>query len=179
MVRNLRVTVMMLTIIGLGLATGCGKEEAAKTQVSPTPAALSGDWQTRLPPQFAGLTLKDGGNCSLDTVNGALAGAGPISVKSGGSVAMVGWEVADLQAGGLGTSLGVQLNAATPYFIAAEAFVRPGLGAALKNPALDGGGLKVDPTSLNVPAGDYRVLFLAQSDSQLLRCDTGRTLRVQ
>jgi hypothetical protein len=33
-------------------------------------------------------------------------------------------------------------------------------------------------TQLNVPAGDYRVFFLIQSDREVLRCDTGRNLRV-
>ena len=179
MLANIRLTAVWLIVIMKGLSAGCGKEETATPQVSSAPAALPGNWQTALPPKFAGLTLKDGGSCSLDTVNGALAGPGPIPVKSGASVAMVGWEVANLQAGILGTSVGIQLNAATPYSIAAETFVRPGLGAALKNPALDGGGLKLDSTALNVPAGDYRVLFLAQSDNQLFRCDTGRTLRIE
>lgn len=175
---NIGLIAVLLTI-AIGLTTSCGKEETTTTQASPTPAPLSGNWQTALPSKFAGLTLKDGGSCSLDSVNGALAGAAPIPVKSGASVAMVGWAVANMEAGILGTSLGIQLNGATPYFVAAESFVRPGLGAALKHPSLDGGGLKLDPSALNVPAGDYRVLFLAQSDNQLFRCDTGRALHVE
>jgi hypothetical protein len=95
-------------------------------------------------------------------------------------VSLAGWTVADLKAGRLGSGVGIQLNAATPYFIVGDSYSRPGLGAALKgSTSLDGGGLKLDATPLNVPAGDYRILFLVQSDHDLLRCDTGRSLHVQ
>lgn len=175
MVMNVRLIAISLMLIVILFAVGCGKQE---TERSATPT-LAGNWQTSLPAKFAGLSLKDGGSCFLDTVNGVAAGPGPIAIKSGAPIAMVGWDVPNLEAGTLGISFGIQLNAPTPYFSGAEGFVRPGLGAALKNPALDGGGFKLDSTPLNVPAGDYRVLFFAQSRSDLLRCDTGRTLRVE
>jgi hypothetical protein len=175
---NLRVVTILLTAITVLFSVGCGKPDGGATQVS-APPTLPGNWVTSLPPQFAGLSLKDGGSCFLDTVNGVAASSNPIPIKSGAPIAMVGWDVANLEAGTLGTLFGIQLNAPTPYFIAAEGFVRPGLGAALKNPALDGGGFKLDSTPLNVPAGDYRVLFFTQSGNSLLRCDTGRSLRVE
>jgi hypothetical protein len=131
-----------------------------------------------MPAKFAGLAAADGGTCFLDGVNDAVPPTGPILVKSGSPLSLVGWAV-DLKAGRLGSALGIELNAATPYFIAADSFTRPGLGTALKNPSLDGGGLKLDATPLNVPAGDYRLLFLIQSNSGLLLCDTGHALRVQ
>jgi hypothetical protein len=177
MVPNVRFIAIPLTAIAILFSVGCGKQETAP-QVSATPA-LAGNWQASLPGKFAALSLKDGGSCFLDTVNGVAASSSPIGIKSGAPIAMVGWDVPNLEAGTLGTSFGIQLNAPTPYFIAAEGFVRPGLGAALKNPVLDGGGFKLDSTPLNVPAGDYRVLFLAQSGTDLLRCDTGRTLRIE
>lgn len=176
---TIRLITIIIMTMAVGLLTGCGKEDTATTQVSAASAVQAGNWTTALPPKFAGLALKDGGNCSLDTVNGALAGTGAIPIKSGASVSMVGWEVANLQADVVGTSFGIQLNGAASYSIPADSFVRPGLGAALKKPGLDGGGLKLDSTILNVPAGDYRVLFLARSDDQLLRCDTGRTVHIE
>lgn len=177
MIVIVRFIAISLTAIAILFSIGCGKQENA-SPVSATPAS-AGSWQTSLPGKFAGFSLKDGGSCFLDTVNGAAAGSSPIAIKSGAPIAMVGWDVANLETGTLGTSFGIQLNAATPYFIAAEGFVRPGLGVALKNPALDGAGFKLDSTTLNVPAGDYRILFFAQSGIDLLRCDTGRTLRIE
>ena len=171
----IRISLMVLAI---GFSVGCGKEEPAASQPSLTPP-LTGNWQATMPAKFAGLSVKDGGACYLDAVNAGAIGDGPFLIKSGSQLSLAGWAVADLKAGRLGSAVGVQLHAATPYFIAAESYVRPGLGAALKSPALEGGGFKLDATPLNVPAGDYRVLFLIQSDHDLLRCDTGRTLRVQ
>jgi hypothetical protein len=132
-----------------------------------------------MPAKFAGATVKDGGTCYLDDINDQVNPEGPVLIRSGAPVWMGGWAVADLKAGRLGSGVGVQLNAPIPYYVVGDSYSRPGLGAALKNPSLDGGGLKLDPTALNVPAGDYRVLFLIQSDHDLLRCDTARTLRVQ
>jgi len=162
----------------VGFSTGCGNKESAAPQAAQTPTP-AGNWQTTMPAKFAGLTAKDGGACFLDAVNGPAAGPGPILIKSLSPMSLAGWAV-DLKAGRLGSALGIQLNGATPYYIAADGYPRPGLGAALKSsPSLDGGGLKLDATPLNVPAGDYRVVFLIQSDNDLLRCDTGHTLRVE
>lgn len=174
---NRCLVTISLVILTIGFSVGCGKDELAGSQ-PPQTSVLSGNWQAVTSGKFAGLTVSDAGACFLDAVNGA-TGDGPFLVKSGSRVSLAGWAV-DLKAGRLGTNLGIQLNSASSYFISADSYSRPGLGAALKSsPALDGGGLKLDATPLNVPAGDYRVLFLIQSDAALLRCDTGRTLRVQ
>jgi hypothetical protein len=54
------------------------------------------------------------------------------------------------------------------------------LGAALKgSSSLDSGGLKLDSTPLNVPAGQYNVRFLIKSGGDMVRCDTGRILSIQ
>lgn len=177
---NNRFVMISLMALMVGFSVGCGKEEPAASQSSPTPA-LPGNWQTAMPGNFAGLTPKDGGACYLDAVNGAPVGDVPLVIKSGSPAGLAGWAVADLKAGRLGSGVGIQLSVATPYFIVADRYARPGLGAALKSsPSLDGGsGLKLETTPLNVPPGDYRVFFLIQSDHDLLRCDTARTLRVQ
>jgi hypothetical protein len=125
------------------------------------------------------LTLKDGGTCYLDAFGDGKIGDAPIPASSQAPVWVAGWAVADLNGGRLGDALGVELKAATSYFLAADSYVRPGLGAALKHPSLDGGGLKIDPTPLNVPAGDYGLFFLIQDNRDLLRCDTSRTVRIQ
>jgi hypothetical protein len=177
MLANVRLVTIQLLAIAVFFSVGCGKQESAP-QVSAGPA-LPGNWQTSMPAKFTGLAPKDGGACYLDAINGGIVGEVPVSVKSGSSLAMAGWAVADVKAGRIGSALGIQLNGPTPYFIAAEGYPRPGLSAALKSSSLDGGGLKLDPTPLNVPVGDYRIIFLAQSDNDLLRCDTLRTLHIE
>ena len=176
---NICLIAILLMMIAVGLSTGCGKEETATTQGSATQAALPGNWKAALPANVTGLTVKDGGACYLDMVNNDAPGNAPILVRSGLPMSLAGWVVADQTAGHTGSALWVQLNAVAPYFITADGYQRPGLGAALKNPALDAGGLKLDPSALNVPAGAYEVLFLAQSGNELVRCDTHHALRVQ
>ncbi|MBV9508065.1 MAG: hypothetical protein JO323_23990 [Acidobacteriia bacterium] len=159
------------------LTVNCGKQESATAPPAEASAA-AGPWQQSMPAEFAGLTVKDGGACYLDVVNGADA-ANPPRIRPNSMIALAGWAVADPKAGRSGGGVGIQLNSSTPFFIVADRYNRPGLGTALKSSsALDGGGIKLDPTQLNLPAGDYRVIFLIQSDRELLRCDTGRSLRV-
>jgi hypothetical protein len=181
MQRSGGLVALSLFLVLAGLCASCGKQEPAQSSTSAapspaSPAAWRNTWQPSPPP---GLTIKDGGACFFDALNGAALADGPIRVKSGAPLSLAGWAVADLKAGRLGSAVGIQLNAPAPYFIAADAYVRPGLGAALKNSSLDGGGLRLNTTPLDVPAGDYRVLFLVQSYGELLRCDTGRVLRVE
>lgn len=163
------------------LLGGCTREQpAASPQAQSTPApAQSGGWQPVLPANLASLAIKDGGACYLDALNGAVIENGPIRMKAGTPVSLAGWAAADLKLGTVGSALAVQLNSAAPYFAAAMAYQRTGLGAALKNQALDAGGFRLDTLPMNVPAGNYRILFLIQSGSDLLRCDTGRDLVVE
>ncbi|HEY4088568.1 MAG TPA: hypothetical protein VGM43_21710 [Bryobacteraceae bacterium] len=176
---NSRREAVSLVILGAGALTSCGKQETAP-EAAPQAAPIAANWKSALPAEFATLTMKDGGVCYLDALNGSAIADGPVRVKSGSPTAFAGWGVADVKTGRVGTSVGIVLNSATPYYIAARAYVRAGLGAALKGAhSLDSGGLKLDATPLNVPAGDYRVLFLMQSDHNLLRCDTGHTLQVE
>jgi hypothetical protein len=175
---NRFVAVLAMPLM-VGFCGGCGKQEQAPSQVAQAPN-LAGNWQALMLEKLAGSAVKDGGACYLDAFNGTTIGNGPIVVKSVSPASFAGWAVADLKGGRAGSSVGIQLNAAKPYFISAVRYKRPGLGAALKGrPSLDDGGLKLDATPLNVPPGDYRVLFLIQSDLNVLRCDTGRTLRVE
>jgi hypothetical protein len=175
---NSRLITILSMALMVGFSVGCGKEEPTASQSSPTPA-LAGNWQPTMPARFAGLTVRDGGTCYLDLINNLVNPDAPVPIKSGAPVFMGGWAVADVKAGRLATAVGVQLDAATPYFIVADSYVRRGLGAALKSPSLEGGGLKLDPTALNVPPGDYRVFFLLQSDHDLLRCNTARRIHVE
>lgn len=163
------------------LLVGCSQPQApapAAVQDSSAPATAVG-WEPALPSSLSSLTVKDGGACFLDAINGAAIPPGPIRLKAGTPVGLAGWAAADLKAGKVGSALAVQLHSANPYFALAEGYARPGLGAALKNPALDAGGLRLNPLPLNPPAGDYRVLFLMQSGTDLLRCDTGRNIEIQ
>jgi hypothetical protein len=175
--RTRRIATLVISLMAAALSMSCGKQESA-TAPPAQASAPAGPWQHSMPPKFAGLTVNDGGACYLDAVNGADA-ANPPGAASNSTVAMAGWAVADLKAGRTGSDVGIQLDSKATYFIAADRYNRPGLGTALKSSsAVDGGGLKLDPTQLNLPSGDYRVFFLIQSDRELLRCDTGRNLKV-
>src|ERR1039458_10271170 len=129
---NSRFVTISLMALMMGFSVGCGKQEPATPQASQAPA-LPGNWQAAMPGKFAGLTAKDGGTCYLDAVNGALVGDVPFVIKSGSPAGLAGWAVADLKAGRLGSGVGIQLSIATPYFIVADSYARPGLGAALKS----------------------------------------------
>jgi hypothetical protein len=166
--------------VAAGILAGCAKEQKEASQAaSEVASASAAGWQSALPPALAAFAVKDGGACYLDAIDGAPIASNPIRIKSGSPVAMAGWAVADLKAGVLGRSVGIQLNAATSYSIPAASYEREGLGEALKKPSLGGGGLMLNSTPLSIPAGYYRVLFLVQSGSDLLRCDTGRDILVE
>jgi hypothetical protein len=168
-----------LTIFGVAVLINCGKQET-KLAEPPQAVTVAGNWKPALPPEFAAFPMKDGGACYLDALNGSAIADKRLRIKSDAPTSFAGWAVANMKTGQVGTAVGIALHSATPYYIAAQAYVRTGLGAALKGgPSLDNGGLKLDATPLNVPAGDYRVLFLIQSDRELLRCDTGNTLQVR
>lgn len=150
---------------------------AASAQDRPTAARLT--FSQSLPASLVALKPRGGGACFLDAINFAAIGEKPVVVKAGSEVSMGGWAVAEASPGKLGTSPMVQLRGRQTYYVRAEAYVRPGLGRALGNPSLDGGGLKIAGATLTVPADDYRVAFLVQSGAELLICDTGRQLRVE
>jgi hypothetical protein len=161
------------------LVAGCGKEEKKSTEAAgAAPGAGSSAWQATLPAQFSRLMPKDGGMCALDFVAGTLAKGEPIRIASRSPASFEGWAIVDV--GRVGRAVGIQLKAATPYFVVAQPYHRPGLGAALGGtPGLDEGGVKLDAIPLAVTPGDYRVFFLMQSDSTLLQCDTRQTLHVE
>lgn len=179
-----KMNIFNLAILGafVFVVSGCEKEPSVSTTKIETnvPKIVSiNEFRPSLPDSLASLTIKDGGACYLDAVNFAPLGEKPVDLKSGGLVALGGWAVADLKAAKLPTALAVQLNGKQPYFASAEAYSRPGLGKALGNDSLDAGGLKIESIALNIPYGQYRVLFLMQSGSDLLRCDTGRTVNIE
>ena len=175
--------ILLLSYLGSRLAAGrrSNRQSRRKRLLRPESGTR------RCPAKFAGLTVKDGGACYLDAVDGAGIGTGPIPVKSGTPVSLAGWAVADLKAERSRGAVGIQLNPtalygirSVPYFVSADTYTRPGLGAALKSSSsLDSSGLKLDAATLSVPGGEYRILFLIQSDHDLLRCDTGRTLHAE
>ena len=167
-------------LVSAALAVSCGRQEPGPQPVRQNPAP-AGKWQPTMPSSFSGLKVREGGQCYLDVINGASVGAAPTPVKSGSVMSLAGWAVADTQSGQAGSAAGVQLiSAGSSYSAPAASYARPGLGAALKGPSsLDSGGLKLDSTTLNVPAGQYSVRFLVQSDGEMVRCDTGRILSIQ
>src|SRR5579862_8565722 len=104
MAKNSFIVTISLTILGMGVLTSCGKQEAAAPQASQV-TTMPGDWKTALPAGFEGLAVKDGGACYLDAVNGPVPD-GPARVKSGAPAAFSGWAVADVKSGGVGTAVG-------------------------------------------------------------------------
>lgn len=150
----------------------------AAAPASATVQAASVAFDAKLPASLATLTIKDAGGCFVDGIDGAPATATPVSAKTGSALTLSGWAAADVKAGTLGSALAVQLHGDKDFFAAASAERRDGLGTALGNESLDGAGLRLADTALDVPAGKYRVLVLIQSGNDLLRCDTGRSLDV-
>ena len=167
-------------LVSAALAVSCGRQDAAPQPASQSPAP-AGNWQPTMPSDYAGLKVREGGQCYLDVINETSVGAAPTPVKSGSVMSLAGWAVADVQSGQAGSAAGVQLIAAgSSYSAPAASYMRPGLGAALKgSSSLDSGGLKLDSTPLNVPAGQYNVRFLVRSGGDMVRCDTGRILSIQ
>ena len=149
------------------------------TQAQDRPSSARAAFSQALPSGLVALKPRGGGACFLDAVNFAAIGDRPVGLKAGSEVSMGGWVVAEASPGKLGTSPMVQLRGRQTYYVRAEAYARPGLGRALGNPALDGGGLKLAGVVLTIPADDYRVAFLVQSGADLLICDTGRQFRVE
>ncbi|WP_157447940.1 hypothetical protein [Paraburkholderia ginsengiterrae] len=155
---------------------------SAPVAASATPVAQAAPpaaFAPALPISLNTLTLKDAGGCFLDGANGAGVTSAHVVAKAGGDLSLSGWAAARVKAGKLGSAVAVQLHGDKDYFAEAKTERREGLGAALGNAALDGAGLNLEKTAMEIPAGQYRVLFLIQSNSDLLRCDTGRTLDVQ
>src|SRR6185312_13964327 len=105
-----RTCAILSASLGIALLTSCGKQEPAAAQSSQA-VATPGKWQPSLPPGFMTLTLKDGGGCYLDVVNGVDAG-GSARAGSGTSVALSGWAVADIKQGKTGNALGIMLKGA-------------------------------------------------------------------
>jgi hypothetical protein len=132
-----------------------------------------------LPARFASLTVKEGGTCYLDAINSQPPGQ-ITNAKSGSNTSFVGWAVADVKKGKLGTGLGIQLKGNTSYSANADSYSRPPLGEALGHPKiLDGGGLKVESIGLPVSRGQFQIYFLIQDGKGVLRCDTGHKLNIE
>lgn len=164
---------------------GCGeKTQNSEPKVRPAISVVSPvkEFQPRLPSNFAHLIIGDAkvsGLCYLDAINSLPLDGTPITIKAGTEISLAGWAVYDVKSAKLGSAFIAQLlGKQSSYYSTAESYHRKNLGAALGNVKLDGGGLKMEGVTLNVPAGEYRVLFLTQSENNLLRCDTGRILNV-
>jgi len=179
------LTPLFFVVFGFGLSLGgCGKEKSAVSATNQTnlPAVSSSaqlSMQPTLPAELAALNIKDGGVCYLDAINNVPISEKPFVVKVGSDLALIGWAVADLKEGKLGSSPAIQLKGEKNFFAAAEMYKRDGLGKALEHPALEGGGFKAEKVILSVPSGQYHLLFLTKSGGDLLRCDTGHTLVVE
>lgn len=179
------ISILIPSIFVMAIA-GCGnespdseqKDQAYSSRVTPVK-----EFEPTLPASLASLTIGDAkvsGLCYLDALNSSPLGDKPAAIKTGSKISLAGWAVYDVKPATLGSAFAVQLlGKQNSYYSIADSYNRKGLGAALGNEVLDGGGLKMEDVSLNVPAGEYRVLFLTQSGNNLLRCDTGHSLNVE
>lgn len=179
------ITLLITSVFAMTIA-GCGnespdsepKEQTYTSRVTPVK-----EFQPTLPTSLVSLAISDAkvsGLCYLDALNSFSLGDKPATIKAGTKISLAGWAVYDVKSATLGSAFAVQLlGKQNSYYSIADSYNRKGLGAVLGNEVLDGGGLKMEDVSINVPAGQYRVLFLTQSGNNLLRCDTGHSLNVE
>jgi hypothetical protein len=150
------------------LASGCSD------RTPPAPASEQksvGDaYQAALPSAFASKGIQLGGRCFVDDVNGQ-----PVTLRNevprDRLLTIDGW-VTDTAATAP-RSVAVELasmGGTQSYYVPAHRVTRPGLGQALKNPALDEAGLQSTATLSGVAPGSYSVMLLVAGDQVANRC---------
>lgn len=157
--------------------TGCGKESPAPEKKADSGTFQSavksvGDvYQTNLIEAFVSKDIKVGGKCFVDSFNGQLVKP-KNEVIHNVSLTIDGWAI---DASGIAAkNVAVELAAlddSKKYYAPAQRSVRPGLGQALGNPALDNAALQ-STASLNIVSpGQYSVRLIVGGDKNVNRCD--------
>jgi len=152
------------------LLSGCSTKTPESGAVSEKTLAVEA-YQAEPPPSFQSKSINSGGRCFVDTVNGQ-----PVSrmneVSGSDSLAIEGWAIgAESTPAPL---VAVELesrNGKRNYYASAQRAVRPGLGQALKNPALDQAGLHSAASAAGVEQGLYSLRLLVGGESSAVSCD--------
>jgi hypothetical protein len=152
------------------LMIGCSKP-APEPTTSAEKSAVGNGFQMALPSAFASKGFQQGGRCFIDRVNGQPVAAGN-AVPANGMLTLVGWgiDVGNAAAPFVALEL-VPVNGSPNYYGPAQRATRPGLGDALKNPALDQAGLESAASLNGVPPGSYSLWILMGDGKTATRCD--------
>lgn len=170
------IKVAVLLTIGTALA-GCGPDAPVSEKKVDTPPLAVKAFKTALPDNVKSLIIKDGGACYLDTLNDTPVSDKPATYKSGAVAGFVGWAVADMKSDMPGSAVLVEVvQGVQSYYAEAAFYNRPGLGKAIGNEKLDGGGVLLNGIALPAETGFYKINFLIQSGNDLVRCNTGHKL---
>ncbi len=171
--------VRLATILGVViLMSGCSKPAP-----EPTPSAEKGPvgngYQMALPSAFASTGIQQGGRCFIDSFNGQ-----PVvprnEVPANGMLTLVGWSIDSGHAAAPFVALELLPQGGPPsYYAPAQRVTRPGLGQALKDPALDQAGFDSAASLNGVPPGSYLVKILVGDGKSATRCDPNLLLVVK
>lgn len=157
--------------------TGCGKEPPAsekKADGGTFQSAVKSDgdpYQTNLLEAFVSKDIQAGGKCFVDSFNGQLAKP-KNEVFHNVALTIDGWAIdaSGMAAKNVAVELAA-LDGSKKYYAPAQRSVRPGLGQALGNPALDNASLQ-STASLNIVLpGQYSVRVIVGGDKTVNRCD--------
>jgi hypothetical protein len=151
------------------LSIGCSKPETAAPKAEQKRA--DNKYRTELPAGFAAKTIQPGGRCWVDTFNGQRF-APRNEANGSGTLTLEGWAIdAKSAAPSLVAVELAPLESGQSYYAPAQRTVRPGLGEALKDPALDNAALVSTASLEGVRLGSYLVKLLVGGENSAARCD--------
>ena len=84
-----------------------------------------------------------------------------------------------MKAGKVGSAVWLELRGNKSFYSEAAFYQRPGLGKALGTESLDGGGVVLRDVALPSEVGRYEVIYLVQSENNIVRCNTGNTISIK
>lgn len=157
--------------------TGCGKDSPAtkKTvaddELKSDARSVADAYETNLLEAFVSKEIQNGGKCFVDSFNGQIVRPNN-EVGRSGLLTIDGWAIDASSAAA--KKLAVELAAvdgSKKYYAPAQGAVRPGLGKALGNPALDDAALQSTASLSNVSPGQYSVRLIVGDDKAVSRCD--------
>jgi hypothetical protein len=166
------------------VSTACERQEPANDAPAAQPTAPAEPAAPRAATTtFAPVTAPDAATaakaaCAVDTINGQLAAAGPVTVKAGSDIAFRGW-AADT-AKRTPASFSIVLAGDDAYGASASAGLpRADVARILESPALADAGFDVVANLGPVGVGDYFVATVQDSDSAQAACMTARRVHVR
>ncbi len=181
--KSLRFALLAAAIAAV--STACERQDPANDAPAAQPTAPA---EPAAPPRaatttFAPVTAPDAATaakaaCAVDTINGQLAAAGPVTVQAGSDIAIRGWAAdaakrtpASFSIVLLGKeAFGAPASAGQPRGDVAEALASPGLADA---------GFDVVASLGPVVAGDYVLAIVQDSATPQVACVTARRVSVR